>query len=321
MNKLLYCIALFLISSFTYSQNKLEEIKNFGENPGNLKMYFYENHHTNKTTAKKPLIVVLHGCSQTAEKIARQSGWNKLADINDFYIIYPEQKMVNNPNKCFNWFLEDDYYPENGEAASIKQMIDFSMKEYSIDSSKIFIYGVSAGAAMSVAMMANFPNIFQAGASYAGGAFLATKSSEALKNMLHPKLMDGEDLGKTIKLMHPKYDGKFPKLIAIHGKEDLIVNFKNSEQLIEQWKYLHKNEIKKEILFENFHHSDVKKTVYENEYHEAQVIFYEIKHLGHSIMIDVGESEKQGGENGLFISNKGFHSTYWIAKDFGLIND
>src|SRR6266404_5167928 len=95
IKKLAAFLSLFICINAGYSQNFLREIKNFGSNPGNLRMYLHKPVSTAdsvKLRADKPLVVVLHGCNQNAESIALQSGWNKLADGFDFYVIYPEQK-------------------------------------------------------------------------------------------------------------------------------------------------------------------------------------------------------------------------------------
>src|ERR1700741_1476115 len=103
-------IFLFILawrfSLHAQSADGLKEITDFGSNPGNLKMFI----HLPKDTGNvpKPLVVALHGCSQNAREISRLSGWNKLADINDFIVLYPQQRIINNPSDCFNWFIEHD---------------------------------------------------------------------------------------------------------------------------------------------------------------------------------------------------------------------
>ena len=116
---------LFSFSLTVFSaQTSLNFIPNFGTNPGNLEMYTFSDSLNSKV--KVPLIVVLHGCSQTAEEIERIAGWGTLAKQYHFNLIFPQQKVSNNASRCFNWFKEDDISLKNGEAASILQMIDFA---------------------------------------------------------------------------------------------------------------------------------------------------------------------------------------------------
>ena len=70
-------------------------------------------------TENAPLVIVLHVCTQTAESCVEQSGWNKLAKHNQFYVIYPEQSMQNNLQSCFNWYNQKDQKKDEGEPALV----------------------------------------------------------------------------------------------------------------------------------------------------------------------------------------------------------
>ncbi|MBK6523966.1 MAG: PHB depolymerase family esterase [Sphingobacteriaceae bacterium] len=152
---------------FGQQTKTLTEVVNFGNNPGNLKLFV----HSRTSSTKLPLVVVLHGCGESAKAVSELTGWNKLADINEFMVIYPQQKLVNNPNLCFNWFADRDNEKGKGECESIFEMITFALKNYPIDTGKIFITGLSAGAAMSVVMAATHPDVFKCSAIFAGGAY------------------------------------------------------------------------------------------------------------------------------------------------------
>ena len=92
-----YLLAIMLAGQFMFiNAQPLTRVQHFGANPGNLRMYMHTPPGSNDK-AKMPLVVVLHGCTQNAAKIAKQSGWNKLADTYGFRVIYPQQRMVNNP--------------------------------------------------------------------------------------------------------------------------------------------------------------------------------------------------------------------------------
>ena len=82
-------------------QTELTQVDLFGKNPGSLKMFIYSNGRE-KDSLLKPLVIVLHGCGQSADGVARLTGWNKLAYLNDFMIVYPQQKFINNVSTCFN---------------------------------------------------------------------------------------------------------------------------------------------------------------------------------------------------------------------------
>src|SRR6478609_7211453 len=91
---------LFLGFAFRAPKSELTEVENFGTNTGNLKMYKYDPF-TQKDNIKRPLVVVLHGCSQTANDASELTGWNKIAKAYKFYVLYPQQKRINNGSNCF----------------------------------------------------------------------------------------------------------------------------------------------------------------------------------------------------------------------------
>jgi poly(hydroxyalkanoate) depolymerase family esterase len=145
----------------------LREVKGFGSNPGKLRLLT----HVPRNLPKAPaLVVALHGCTQTATIYDHGSGWSKLADRYGFAVLIPEQQRTNNPNNCFNWFLAADTQRNKGEAFSIRQMIERMIEDYGIDRRRVFVVGLSAGGAMTSAMLATYPEIFAGGAIIAGGS-------------------------------------------------------------------------------------------------------------------------------------------------------
>ena len=132
---------------------KLRDLPNFGSNPGALKGKYYL---PANCRADAPLVVVLHGCLQTAEGYNAGSGWSQLADENGFALLYPEQQLANNPNRCFNWFQPEDTRTGGGEALSIRQMIERMVLGHSLNRNKVFITGLSAGGAMAAVMLATY---------------------------------------------------------------------------------------------------------------------------------------------------------------------
>ena len=100
----------------------------------------------------------------------------------------------------------------------------------------------------------------------------------------------------------------------------MVVNIKNSYELVKQWAYvLHTDTVptKKIEAFDN--NKDIEKKIYLDKNNVEEIIFYEINGLGHALPVDPGEGIGKGGQTGLFAIDKDFFSTYWIAKDFGLV--
>ena len=138
----------------------LIEVSQFGENLGELRMMLYVSVNLPPSS---PLIVVFHGASQSAEGYAEGAGWLSLADRFGFAVLCPEQNKRNNACLAFNWFEPDDMAREGGEAASIRQMVETAVEEHTLDRTRIFITGLSAGGAMTAVMLATYPDIFAVG--------------------------------------------------------------------------------------------------------------------------------------------------------------
>ena len=99
---------------------RLQEVVGFGANPGRLRMYAYVPDRLPRSPA---LVVVLHGCFQTAAEYDLGAGWSTLADRFRFSLLFPEQQRANNPRGCFNWFQRGDSERNQGEALSVRHMV------------------------------------------------------------------------------------------------------------------------------------------------------------------------------------------------------
>ncbi|WP_439491399.1 extracellular catalytic domain type 1 short-chain-length polyhydroxyalkanoate depolymerase [Blastomonas fulva] len=136
-----------------------------------------------------PLVVALHGCTQTASLYTIGSGWWRLADAYDFALLLPEQSDRNNPGLCFRWYDPDQTRRHHGEVAGIAAMIVDAQARHRLDPARCMVTGLSAGGAMTMAMLACYPELFAAAAPVAGVPFgaafdvasgLAAMSGEAL---------------------------------------------------------------------------------------------------------------------------------------------
>lgn len=216
--------------------DRLSDIADFGFNPGNLRARIY----VPKLCAEAPaLVVVLHGCSQTAASYDTGSGWSQLADEFGFILLLPEQRQANNPNRCFNWFHPDDTTRGRGEALSIRRMIDTVVEKYSVDRNQIFITGLSAGGAMTSVMLATYPEVFAGGAINAGLPYgCAASVPQALEQMRDPRDVTSKHLGGLIR-QASGHDGPWPSVSVWHGSADAVVNSMNAQAIIDQWRGVH----------------------------------------------------------------------------------
>lgn len=320
MNKLqnLLIVITLLLSNLVFSQ-ELKEIENFGTNPGNLKLFVHDN--KIETTDKIPLVIVLHGCGENAEAVSELTGWNKLADLHQFKVIYPQQKRVNNVGNCYNWFQLRDIEKGKGECESVYQMIQFAVKNYNIDTSNIHITGLSAGGAMSMVLVATHPETFKSAAIFAGGAYkIATNAIEALKVMNGNYKGEASELTNNIVSENLDFTGIYPKLIVYQGLKDKIVTPTNAQYIIQQWCGVNKIDSEADGITQKFNSLDaITQFQYLDLDKNLKVIYYEIKELGHKLLIKPGKMPYEGGKIGIFGLDIGFHSTYQTAIDFGLI--
>lgn len=207
-------------------------VDDFGSNPGALKMYAYV---PASMPANAPLVVALHGCLQSAADY-ESAGWNELADVRKAYVVYPEQSAANNAQRCFDWFQATDATRGAGEALSIKQMVDYMLATYSIDGSKVYVTGLSAGGAMTAVMLATYPDVFAAGAVMSGVPYgCASSAYDAVTCMTFGKTLSPGVWSALVKNGDPGFAGTYPRLSVWHGQSDTTVNEVNAGDLVSQW--------------------------------------------------------------------------------------
>lgn len=320
--KFISLIWITLFYSCLAFSNEVIEIEDFGENPGNLGMKMYVPESVKKDSISNvPLVVALHGCSQTLKNLMEGSGWNKLAEENGFIVLYPMQKFINNTSLCFNWFKNKDISKNSGENGSIKNMVDYVKEFYKVDHDKIFIYGLSAGAAMGVSMLVNYPETFSAGAIFAGAPHgIATNGFQGMKVMVNVPNRTTEEWGKEITDYSDKLD--YPDLIVVHGEDDNVVSIESSFELIKQWKYLKKVENTGRKEERNYKGNEqVQRTSYIDSSQQECIIFYQLEDVGHEITVDEGSGDHEGGKINMYAKDIGFYSTYYVARDFGIVEE
>lgn len=293
-------------------------VTNFGTNPGNLNMYSYA---PAALPANAPLVVVMHGCTQTATQYATESGWNVLANQHQFYTVYPEQIAANNSSTCFNWFNYGDQNRGQGEALSIKQMIDYMKTQYSIDANRIYVTGLSAGACMTNIMLAAYPDVLTKGAVLAGAPYKSASSaftaSSAMNGFVtHTPIVWGD----SVRNQNPTYTGTYPKVAIFHGNIDAVVNINNVTEEVKQWTNVHNTDQTADLTQTSFNgNSLVTKNSYYNSSNQTVVETYIINGMGHAIAVDPGTCYQQGGTTGSYATDVNFHSSFWAANFFNIL--
>jgi poly(hydroxyalkanoate) depolymerase family esterase len=290
----------------------LVETTGFGSNPGALKMHSFVPEGLPRGAA---LVVVLHGCGQTAAGYDLGAGWSTLALHYGFALLLPEQQRANNANTCFNWFNPDDIKRGKGEACSIRQMITRMVVDHKLDPRRIYITGLSAGGAMTSVMLAAYPDVFAAGAIVAGLPFgIATNLREALGGMMQASSRPANELGDLVRGAW-KHHGPWPRVSVWHGSADRTVDPGNADAIVRQWLDVHGLP---ETPMATTTVDGYPREVWWDSNGETVVESYTITGMAHGTPLGVAANDERYGEAGAFLIEAGISSSYHIANFFGI---
>jgi poly(hydroxyalkanoate) depolymerase family esterase len=173
-----------------------------------------------------PLVVMLHGCGQTASDFALGTGMNALAEQFQVLVLYPEQTADVHWNRCWNWYDPTHHRRGEGEPALIAGLTQHIAAEYAVDRERVAVAGLSSGAAMAVILGRTYPDLFSAVGCHSGLAHgSATDSAGALQAM-----RDGADPG----MLADTGPLAGVPTIVFHGDADTTVHRQNSTGVVRQ---------------------------------------------------------------------------------------
>jgi poly(hydroxyalkanoate) depolymerase family esterase len=261
------------------------------------------------------LVVVLHGCGQSAAGYDLGAGWSTLTKQYGFALLMPEQQLSNNANGCFNWFNPQDSKRGRGEASSIRQMIGRMVRDHKIDKNRIFVTGLSAGGAMTSVMLASYPEIFAAGAIIAGLPYgVATDAKEAMSGMVRSLARPASELGDLVRNAS-KHRGPWPKISVWHGGADGTVDPANADEIVKQWLDVHQlpSAPMSEGTVDGYPHR-----IWWNADGKTVVESYTITNMTHGTPLGTAENDERYGMRGALLIEAGISSSYHIAKFFDL---
>jgi poly(hydroxyalkanoate) depolymerase family esterase len=287
----------------------LKKLDHFGGNPSALAAW---QHVPKQLPAAPALVVVLHGCTQTAASYDVGSGWSALAEDYGFIVLFPQQNRQNNANLCFNWFNAADTQRDRGEVMSIRQMIASVVAEHDVDERRIYITGLSAGGAMANAMLACYPEVFAGGAIIAGLPYAAALTvPEAFDRMRGQGLPGTNSLQENLRTAS-RHEGAWPTISVWQGTSDNTVVPDNAAALIAQWRGVHavpEKPTQIETMGRNF------RSVWRDDRGLEAIELYSISGMGHGTPIDTSSGY---GRAAPFMLDVGISSTVQIARTWGL---
>ena len=172
----------------------------------------------------RPLLVMLHGCKQDPEDFARGTRMDRAAHERGWYVLYPAQSARANGSRCWNWFDPAARTAGAGQDGALLELVDRTIAAHPIDPARVYVAGLSAGAAMAVLLGANHPERFAAVGAHSGLPYgAAANVPDAFAAM--------RDGGSAPALP----GGRYVPLVSIHGDADATVSPRNADQLVAQW--------------------------------------------------------------------------------------
>jgi poly(hydroxyalkanoate) depolymerase family esterase len=183
---------------------------------------------TYKAGTPVPLVVALHGCTQTADQFRRLTRWDALAEAKGFIVVFPEQDSNSNQFKCWNFFQDAHMHRSAGEPMRIAAVTSFIGRNYTVDPHRVYAAGMSAGGAMASVMAATYPDLFAAIGVGSGCEYAATATCAGYKSA---------DPAQAGRQAHKEMAGHARQMpfIAFQGDADTTVPPVNADQLVQQW--------------------------------------------------------------------------------------
>ena len=289
----------------------LVQVMDFGANPGSLDMYEYV---PADLPAGAPLVVVMHGCTQTAADIAN-AGWNALADAHHFAVVYPQQRTSNNPLSCFDWFTSTDITRGSGEAASIVAMIDHEITTRASDTTRVYATGVSAGGAFTAVLLAAYPDRFAAGSVMSGIAYGCASDATSAATCEQGVSKSADEWGQLARAGDASFAGAWPRVQIWQGTADTTVAPTNAAALVAQWTNVRGAD-------QTVRSTDTIGSTTYTTYASGDVEEYVVSGMGHAIAI--GDDPTLGAcpaTGGAFFEDHQICSTLRAGKFFGVLDD
>ena len=177
-----------------------------------------------------PLVVMLHGCTQSPEDFAAGTGMNALAERDGLFVVYPGQTRRAHGQKCWNWYEPRDQGREGGEAAIVAGLTRALIAEHGLDPARIYIAGMSAGGAAAANIGQAYPDLYAAVGIHSG---LAAGCARDLPSALMAMQAGAPGAAPAAGFGAPAAGAALPTIV-FHGDDDGTVSVRNADQILAQ---------------------------------------------------------------------------------------
>ncbi|MDW5441601.1 PHB depolymerase family esterase [Polaromonas sp. SM01] len=186
-----------------------------------------------------PLVVMLHGCQQTASDFATATRMNALAERKGFAVLYPQQSAAADAHRCWHWYKRATQQGQ-GDVRLVADMIAHVQQRYSLDTTRTYMAGLSAGAALANLVALRHPGLIAAVGLHSAPVFGTTDSAmSAYRAMQHGSGAHHSDSAQAFADTQPLLASKAGMpVILIHGDQDKVVRRINAQQLMQQFRII-----------------------------------------------------------------------------------
>lgn len=182
-----------------------------------------------------PLLLFLHGCMQDPYQLETASGMRTIADQNSFMIVYPQQNAASSPHRCWNWYDNRNQQRDSGELAILIGIVNQVKQNYSVDTNRVYVAGISSGGAITSNLASCYPDVFAAAFVHSGMSYDASNSPiEAITAPLSGSEVVPTVAGANAYECAGAASQPIPLLI-FHGTADTIVVLENANDTLVQF--------------------------------------------------------------------------------------
>jgi acetylxylan esterase len=242
MRKALACLSIlaaaltgaWLAVATPASAASLTEVTSFGTNPSNLRMYLYV---PDRLAARPGVLVAIHYCTGSGPAYYSGTEFASLADRYGFIVIYPS---ATRSGSCFDVSSPQALRHDGGsDPVGIVSMVRYVLQRNNADPNRVYVAGSSSGAMMTNVLLGDYPDVFKAGAAFAGvpfGCFATTDGSMWNSQCANGQIIrTPQQWGDAVRAAFPGYTGARPRMQLWHGTADDTLRYPNFGEEIKQW--------------------------------------------------------------------------------------